>query len=74
MLKRILSYIFPITLSRQSSPISGQLTVTLLSGKRLLNTPNTDYSFGSLQRICALAYRKLALSGFKNRKTYSYWV
>ena len=68
MLKRILSYIFPITLSRQSSPISGQLTVTLLSGKRLLNTPNTDYSFGSLQRILRFGLQKIGFERIQKQK------
>ena len=68
MLKRILSYIFPITLLRKSSTVSGLLSVTLLSGKRLLNTPNTDYSFGSLQRILRFGLQKIGFERIQKQK------
>lgn len=68
MLKRILSYIFPITLLRKSSTVSGPLSVTLLSGKRLLNTPNTDYSFGSLQRILRFGLQKIGFERIQKQK------
>ena len=68
MLKRILSYIFPITLLRKSSTVSGLLSVTLLSGKQLLNTPNTDYSFGSLQRILRFGLQKIGFERIQKQK------
>ena len=68
MLKRILSYIFPITLLRKSSTVSGLLSVTLLSGKRLLNPPNTDYSFGSLQRILRFGLQKIGFERIQKQK------
>lgn len=51
MLKKILSYFYPITVYNKSSNISQSLEVTLYNGKVLLNTKNTNYSFGSLQAV-----------------------
>lgn len=51
MFKKILSYFYPITIYNKSSNISRTLEVTLYNGKTLLNTKNTNYSFGSLQTV-----------------------
>ena len=51
MIKKILSYFYPITVYNKSSNISQTLEVTLYNGKTLLNTKNTNYSFGSLQTV-----------------------
>lgn len=51
MFKKILSYLYPITLYKEKSDISETLEITLYNGKILLNTKNTNYSYGSLQSI-----------------------
>lgn len=51
MFKKILSYFYPITIYKETSTISKSIEVTLYNGKMLLNTKNTNYSFGSLQAI-----------------------
>lgn len=51
MFKKILSYFYPITIYNKSSKISQRLEVTLYNGKTLLNTKNTNYSYGSLQTV-----------------------
>ena len=51
MFKKFLSYFYPITVYNKPSPISQTLEVTLYNGKTLLNTKNTNYSYGSLQTI-----------------------
>lgn len=51
MFKKILSYFYPITVYHKSSNISKSLEVTLYNGKTLLNTKNTNYSYGSLQTV-----------------------
>lgn len=51
MLKRLFSYIFPFTIFKQNSAISKSLEVTWVNGKLVLDTTNTNYSYGSLQRI-----------------------
>lgn len=51
MFKKILSYFYPITIYNKASNISQTLEVTLYNGKTLLNTKNTNYSYGSLQTV-----------------------
>jgi spermidine synthase len=51
MLNRLLSYIFPVTISRQESAISKTLEVTWTDGRLVLDSKHTNYSYGSLQRI-----------------------
>ena len=51
MIKKILSYLYPITIYNKTSNISKSLEVTLYNGKIMLNTKNTNYSFGSLQMV-----------------------
>jgi spermidine synthase len=51
MFKKILSYFYPITIYKETSSISKSIEVTIYNGKTLLNTTNTNYSFGSLQAI-----------------------
>lgn len=51
MFKKILSYFYPVTVYNKSSNISKSLEVTLYNGKTLLNTKNTNYSYGSLQSV-----------------------
>ena len=51
MFKKLLSYFYPITIYNKPSNISQTLEVTLYNGKTLLNTKNTNYSFGSVQTV-----------------------
>ena len=51
MFKKILSFFVPVNLVRKDSDISQKLEVTLNNGKLVLDSKNTNYSYGSLQRI-----------------------
>lgn len=51
MLKKLLSYIIPLHVFKQKSTISETLEVTWTDGKLVLDSKNTNYSYGSLQRI-----------------------
>lgn len=51
MLKRLLSYIRPQVVATFESAISGTLEVVVERGKLILNTANTNYSYGNLQRV-----------------------
>ncbi|HEX8563376.1 MAG TPA: fused MFS/spermidine synthase [Flavobacterium sp.] len=51
MLKRLLSYIVPINIHQQKSAVSKNLEVTWNNGELVLDSKNTNYSYGSLQRI-----------------------
>lgn len=51
MIYKILSYFYPITISKSTSAVSKTLEVTWNNGKLVLDTENANYSYGSLQRI-----------------------
>jgi spermidine synthase len=65
MLKKILSYLIPIKIYSQNSKLSKTLEVTWANGKLVLDSENTNYSYGSLQRILrkglkVIGYDKIA--------------
>ena len=51
MVKRILSYLLPIKIYQKKSLISKNLEVTWNNGQLVLDSENTNYSYGSLERI-----------------------
>jgi spermidine synthase len=51
MLSKFLSYFFPINVVKKNSSISKTLEVTWNNGELVLDSKNTNYSYGSLQRI-----------------------
>lgn len=51
MFKKVLSYFYPINLFKTTSELSKTLEVTLVNGELVLDSKNTNYSYGSLQRI-----------------------
>ena len=51
MLKKWLSYLLPITILKKKSTFSKSLEVTWANGELVLDSANTNYSYGSLQRI-----------------------
>ena len=51
MMKRILSYLLPIKIYQRKSSISKKLEVTWNKGQLVLDSENTNYSYGSLERI-----------------------
>ncbi|MCF1190154.1 methyltransferase domain-containing protein [Mangrovimonas sp. AS39] len=61
-MKRWLSYIIPFT-KKVSSSHNGILEITWYNGKKHLNTQNTNYSYGSLQRILKTGLRQLNIEG-----------
>lgn len=51
MIKRLLSYLLPIKIHQKKSEFSKNLEVTWNNGYLVLDSENTNYSFGSLQRV-----------------------
>ena len=51
MIKKLLSYFIPVNVYKRNSAVSKQLEVTFNNGKLVLDSKNTNYSYGSLQRI-----------------------
>lgn len=51
MLRKALSYFIPVTIHKRNSLYSKSLEVTYNNGQLVLDSQNTNYSYGSLQRI-----------------------
>ena len=51
MFKRLLSYFVPINIYQKWSKVSQNLEITWNNGQLVLDSKNTNYSYGSLQRI-----------------------
>ena len=51
MLSKLISYFIPVTIYKKNSTISETLEVTWNNGELVLDSKNTNYSYGSLQRI-----------------------
>jgi spermidine synthase len=66
MLKKLLSYFIPVTIFKQKSTFSQSLEVTWTDGELVLDSKNTNYSYGSLQRILR---KGLKIIGFERINT-----
>jgi spermidine synthase len=66
MFKKLFSYFIPINVFKQKSNISQTLEVTWADGELVLDSKNTNYSYGSLQRILR---KGLKFIGFERIKT-----
>ncbi|WP_268846547.1 spermidine synthase [Flavobacterium aestivum] len=51
MLKKLFSYFIPIKIFKVNSSLSKTIEVTWANGELVLDSENTNYSYGSLQRI-----------------------
>jgi spermidine synthase len=68
MLSKFLSYFFPINVVKKNSSISKTLEVTWNNGELVLDSKNTNYSYGSLQRILR---KGLKYIGFERIKKFN---
>ncbi len=62
MIRRLLSYLIPINVYQKNSAISQSIEVNWNNGELVLDSKNTNYSYGSLQRILRIGLKKI---GFK---------
>lgn len=65
MLKRLLSYFYPIKIHSQKSSLSQSLEVTWANGDLVMDSLNTNYSYGSLQRILKLGLKNIGFAKIK---------
>jgi predicted O-methyltransferase YrrM len=59
MLKRLFSFFLPVNIHSQKSSISNKIEITWANGQLVLDSRNTNYSYGSLQRILRLGLRSI---------------
>jgi predicted membrane-bound spermidine synthase len=57
MLRKLLSYIIPIKIYTTKSALSKSIEVTWANGELVLDSENTNYSYGSLQRILRIGLK-----------------
>jgi hypothetical protein len=59
MLKKIFSYLLPIKIHTVKSMVSKSIEITWTNGELVLDSENTNYSYGSLQRILRLGLKSI---------------
>ncbi|WP_338839423.1 fused MFS/spermidine synthase [Flavobacterium ginsenosidimutans] len=59
MIQKFFSYIIPIKIFKKKSARSKMIEVTWANGELVLDTENTNYSYGSLQRILRYGLRNI---------------
>ena len=67
--KRLLSYIFPITVYETPSDINENLEITWNNGQLVFDSKNTNFSYGSLQRVMRIGLNHIGkerVTLFKN--------
>jgi spermidine synthase len=63
MIKKILSYFIPLKIYQKKSSLSKSIEVTWANGELVLDSANTNYSYGSLQRILRIGLKNI---GYNN--------
>ncbi len=69
MLQKLFSYIIPVNIYKKKSDVSHSLEVTWNNGELVLDSKNTNYSYGSLQRILGKGLKYIGferINGFEN--------
>lgn len=66
MLSKFLSYFIPINVIKKNSSISKTLEVTWNNGELVLDSKNTNYSYGSLQRILKKGLKYIGFERIRN--------
>jgi len=66
MLKRLLSYFIPVTIYQKKSAVSKNLEITWNNGQLVLDSKNTNYSYGSLQRILRKGLKYIGFDKIKS--------
>lgn len=64
LMKRLLSYIYPLT-KKVVSEYNDILEITWYNGEKHLNSKNANYSYGSLQKILKIGLEKIDLTNTK---------
>ncbi|WP_396174590.1 spermidine synthase [Flavobacterium sp.] len=68
MVQKLISYFIPINVYKKNSAVSQSLEVTWNNGELVLDSKNTNYSFGSLQRILRKGLKYIGFERIRNFK------
>jgi spermidine synthase len=66
MIKKIFSYLIPIKIYQTKSTLSKSIEVTWANGELVLDSENTNYSYGSLQRILRVGLKDIGYEKIAN--------
>ena len=66
MIQKLFSYFIPINVYKKNSAVSQSLEVTWNNGELVLDSKNTNYSFGSLQRILRKGLKYIGFERIRN--------
>lgn len=66
MIQKIFSYLIPIKIFKKKSVRSKVIEVTWANGELVLDSENTNYSYGSLQRILRYGLRNIGYQNILN--------
>jgi spermidine synthase len=69
MVQKLFSYFIPINIYKKKSAFSKSLEVSWNNGKLVLDSKNTNYSYGSLQRILRKGLKYIGFERIRNFKT-----
>ncbi len=68
-IKRLLSYFVPINIHQKKSKINNNLEITWNNGQLVLDSKNTNFSYGSLQKVLRKGLQEIGfdqVTNFKN--------
>ena len=68
MLRKVLSYLIPIRVYHKKSMFSKSIEVNWNNGHLVIDSQNTNYSYGSLQRILRLGLKKIGFDKIRPMK------
>lgn len=66
MINKILSYLIPINIHREKSSLNKSIEVTWANGELVMDSENTNYSYGSLQRILRLGLKHIGFDRIRS--------
>jgi len=66
LLNKILSFLIPISVFKQKSSVSSSIKITWNNGHLVMDSKNTNYSYGSLQRILRKGLQSIGFENIKN--------
>src|SRR6218665_1894241 len=69
MFKKWFSYFIPMMVYQKKSALSKNLEVTWNNGELVLDSKNTNYSYGSLQRILRIGLKEIGFSKIESMNT-----
>jgi spermidine synthase len=69
MLRKFFSYVVPINIYKKKSTVSNSLEITWANGQLVLDSKNTNYSYGSLQRILRKGLKNIGFDQIKKMKS-----